>query len=153
MSYSVRQVKLRDEIDRVYPIWQRHYAEMEERMLGAGLECSPFHPRLDQYLRYSDDGQMLVFLLDCGPAVVGYAQGYITNDMHNGDLIAQEDAIYVVPEHRFGAGRILLNAVHAELKRRGVRRMNITTGTDLRAAKWFERRGYKHTAHCMTISF
>ena len=153
MSYTVRQVSLRSEFAVIYPIWAQHYGEMEARMRKDGLPVSPFKPRTDQYIRSNEDGWLLVFLLEHEGEAVGYAQGYITNDMHNGDLIAQEDAIYVVPEHRHGAGRILLDAVHAELKRRGVRRLNITTGTDLRASKWFQRRGYKHVAHCMSISF
>ena len=153
MSYTVRQVRLLDELGRVYPLWERHYGEMERRLLADGLPCSPFKPRTEQYVRSNEEGWLLAFLLERDGEAVGYAQGYVTQDMHNGDLIAQEDAIYVVPEHRNGAGRILLDAVHDELRRRGVKRLNITTGTDLRASKWFLRRGYKHVAHCMSITF
>lgn len=153
MSYKVRQVRLLEELGRIYPLWERHYGEMEARMQADNLPVSPFAPRTEQYVRSNEEGWLLAFLLEHGKEAVGYAQGYVTNDMHNGDLIAQEDAIYVVPEHRFGAGRILLDAVHAELRKRGVKRLNITTGTDLRASKWFERRGYKHIAHCMSITF
>lgn len=153
MSYTVRQVRLLSELARIYPLWERHYGEMEARMRKDGLPVSPFAPRTEQYIRSNEEGWLLVFILEHGGEAVGYAQGYVTQDMHNGDWIAQEDAIYVVPEHRNGAGRILLEAVHDELRRRGVRRLNITTGTDLRASKWFQRRGYKHVAHCMSITF
>ena len=153
MSYVARQVKLVDELERIYPLWQRHYGEMEKRLRSDGFEVSPFHPRTIEYVRSNEDDFLLVFILEHEGEAVGYAQGYVTHDMHNGDLIAQEDAIFVVPEHRFGAGSILLNAVHEELKRRGVRRLNITTGTDLRASKWFLRKGYRHVAHCMSIAF
>jgi len=78
---------------------------------------------------------------------------YVTNDMHNHDLIAQEDTVYVLPEHRTGWGRKLIQEVHNELKRRGVKRLNITTATDLRVSKLLGRMGYKHTAHAMTITF
>jgi GNAT superfamily N-acetyltransferase len=50
-------------------------------------------------------------------------------------------------------GRRLIGFVHEELKRRGVKRLNITTATDLRVSKLLERMGYKHTAHAMTITF
>lgn len=153
MNYLARPVRLLDELARIYPLWERHYGEMQARLERDGLPCSPFAPRTEQYVRTDEEGWLVALILEHGEQAVGYAQGYITNDMHNGDLIAQEDAIYVVPEHRGSAGRILLDAVHAELRRRGVKRLNITTGTDLRASKWFERRGYKHVAHCMSIEF
>jgi GNAT superfamily N-acetyltransferase len=72
--------------------------------------------------------------------------------MHNQDLIAQEDTVFVLKEHRNGIGRKLIQAVHEELKQRGVKRLNITTATDLRVSKLLLRMGYKHTAHAMTIS-
>ena len=120
MSYTVREVRLRDVLPIIYPIWQRHYAEMEARLTTIGLEVSPFAPRVEQCLKYSDEGWLLVWLLEHDGEAVGYSQGYVTNDMHNGDLIAQEDAIYVLPEHRHGAGRILLGEVHRRLRELGV---------------------------------
>ena len=96
---------------------------------------------------------MLHFVLRCDGEIVGYANIYLTNDMHNNDFIAQEDTIYVVPQHRNGSGRLLARFVHQELKARGVKRLNVTTATDLVVSKWLARQGYKHAAHCMTLVF
>jgi GNAT superfamily N-acetyltransferase len=73
--------------------------------------------------------------------------------MHNQDLIAQEDTVFVLKEHRTGWGRKLIKAVHQELEKRGVKRLNITTATDLRVSKLLSRMGYQHTAHAMTVTF
>ncbi len=152
MTYTVSVVPLRAWLERLDPLFRRHYAEMRERMLGLGVACSDYNPRVDKYVEASEGGWLLTFVLEGDGVPVGYSNIYVTNDMHNGDLIAQEDTIYVLPEHRNGAGRKLARFVHEELKRRGVLRMNVTTSTDLRVGKWLERLGYRHTAHCMTIN-
>lgn len=153
MTYAVTLTPFEECYLVLEPLYRRHYAEMRERMTGLGVETSDYDPRLDEYVKASRAGYLLTFVLDADGTPVGYCNVYVTNDMHNRDLIAQEDTIYVVPEHRHGAGRKLANVVHEELKRRGVKRMNVTTSTDLRVAKWLARQGYKHTAHYMTITF
>ena len=116
------------------------------------MKQSPFNPRVDEYSRASNGGWLLTFVLRDDGRAVGYCNVYVTQDMHNRDVIAQEDTIYVLPEHRNGAGRMLARAVHEELRKRGVLRLNITTSTDLRVSKWLARQGYRHTAHCMTLN-
>jgi len=153
VTYKVTRPSFEESYLRLEPLYRRHYGEMRERMQSLGVETSPYNPRLDEYIRASRGGWLLTFVLDFGEDPVGYCNVYVTNDMHNRDLIAREDAIYVVPEHRHGAGRMLAGEVHKELKKLGVLRMDISTSTDLRVSKWLERQGYKHTAHCMTITF
>ena len=73
--------------------------------------------------------------------------------MHNGDFIAQEDMIYVVPEHRNGLGRKLARYVLDDLQSRGVKRLSILAVTDLRAEKLWRRMGFKPAAQMMTFTF
>lgn len=134
-------------------LYRQHYAEMCERLESEGIPCSPYNPRLDEYERCSKGGWLLTFVLLYERQPIGYCNVYVTNDMHNQDLIAQEDTVYVTPEHRNGIGSKLIKVVHEELKRRGVKRLNITTATDLRVSKLLARLGYKHAAHAMTITF
>lgn len=152
MSYTVRQVRLLDWLDKLHPLCRRHYAEMQQRLAETGVTVSDYNPRVDEYVKASEGGWLLTFVLEHGEEAVGYCNVYVTHDMHNRDLIAQEDTIYVLPEHRNGCGRTLARAVHEELKRRGVLRMTVTTTTDMRVSKWLERLNYKHTAHLMTIN-
>jgi GNAT superfamily N-acetyltransferase len=134
-------------------LYRRHYAETCERLEKEGIPCSPYNPRLDEYQRASKGGWLLTFVLLFEREPIGHCNVYVTNDMHNQDLIAQEDTIYVLPEHRNGVGKKLIQAVHGELIKRGVKRLNITTPTDLRVSKLLGRIGYKHAAHAMTITF
>jgi GNAT superfamily N-acetyltransferase len=154
MNYEITLEKFRDTYAELEPLYRQHYSEMVERLKADGVEnYSPYNPRLDEYVRASDGGWLLTFVLRLDGQAVGYSNVYITNDMHNHDLIAQEDTVYVLPEHRTGWGRKLIHAVHNELRKRGVKRLNITTATDLRVSKLLGRMGYKHAAHAMTITF
>ena len=153
MTYTIALEGFSASYPELESLYRAHYGEMCTRLQTDGIACSPFKPRLDVYEKASTDGWLLTFVLRADGQTVGYSNIYVTNDMHNGDLIAQEDTIYVLPEHRKGAGRMLIKAVHAELKQRGVKRLNVTTMTDLRVSKLLSRMGYQHVAHAMTLNF
>lgn len=153
MSYTVSLEHAYANYAELEPLYRKHYAAMRDRVEKTGVPMSDYNPRIDEYRKAADAGYLLNFVLRCGGKAVGYANIYLTNDMHNNDFIAQEDTIFVVPEHRNGSGRLLARFVHQELKARGVKRLNVTTATDLIVSKWLARQGYKHTAHCMTLVF
>ena len=73
--------------------------------------------------------------------------------MHNDELIAQEDTIFVEPEHRNGIGRKLTKHVLADLEARGCKRISITAVTDTRLGPIWKRMGFKPTAEMMTYVF
>jgi len=98
-------------------------------------------------------GWLLNFVLRDDGVVCGYCNVYITNDMHNNDLIAQEDTLFVLQEHRNGIGKKLVQAVLAELKQRGVKRLIVSAMTDLRVAKLWSRMGFKEAATQMIYTF
>ena len=153
MNYTITLEKFKETYSELEPLYRQHYSEMVERLAGQGVHYSPYNPRLDEYIRAGDGGWLLTFVLRLDGKAVGYSNVYITNDMHNQDLIAQEDTVFVLKEHRTGWGRKLIRAVHEELEKRGVKRLNITTATDLRVSKLLSRMGYQHTAHAMTVTF
>ena len=153
MSYAISIETFDASYAELEPLYRQHYAEMQARLAAESVEVASYNPRLDEYRKASSGGWLFTFVLRCDGKAVGYSNIYITNDMHNGERIAQEDTIYVLQEHRRFAGRMLIKAVHAELKKRGVKRLNVTTMTDLRVSKLLQRMGYKHTAHHMTLIF
>jgi predicted N-acetyltransferase YhbS len=73
--------------------------------------------------------------------------------MHNFDLIAKEDTIFVIEEHRNGIGKKLVRAVLEELKHRGVKRLHVSAMTDLRVAKLWSRMGFREAATQMIYKF
>lgn len=138
----------------LFPIYAQHYHQMEERMKGDGIDVSPFNPRIADYIAHWTSGSLLNYVVrtEEGEAV-GYSNVYLTNDMHNGDLIAQEDTIFILKDHRNGVGRRLVKFILADLKARDVKRVHITAMTDLRVAAAWKRLGFKPAATAMIYNF
>lgn len=153
MSYTFHLGRFKETYSELEPLYRQHYAEMTERLKNEGIDCSPYNPRLDQYIQAGDRGDLLTFILRLDGKAVGYSNVYLTNDMHNGDLIAQEDTVYVLPEHRNGVGKKLVRVILDELKERGVKRVSVAALTDLRVAKLWKRMGFKEAAIQMIYTF
>jgi len=145
--------KFTDTYRELEPLYRQHYKEMTDRLGEAGIHYSPYNPRLQEYGKASDGGWLLTFVLRLDGVACGYINVYVTNDMHNNDLIAQEDTVFVVKEHRNGVGRKLVKFGIEELRSRGVKRLNVSAMTDLRVAKLWKRMGFKEAATQMTYQF
>lgn len=153
MSYTFHLGKHRETFDELEFMYRQHYQEMVERLARDGITYSAYNPRWEQYWKASDEGWLLTFILRYEGKAVGCSNIYVTNDMHNNDLIAQEDTIYVVPEHRNGIGRKFTKIILEELKERGVKRLHVSAMTDLRATKLWKRLGFKESATQMIYTF
>ena len=153
MSYVITLEKFTDTYLELEPLYRQHYQEMTDRLKAEGIEYSPYNPRLHEYGRACEDGSLLTFVLRLEGVACGYLNVYVTNDMHNQDLIAQEDTIFVVKEHRNGVGKKLAQFCLEELKRRGVKRLHVAAMTDLRAVKLWSRMGFKEVATQMIYRF
>ena len=126
---------------------------MRTRLEGEGIEVSDYAPRLDQYIQANDSGGLLYYVVRCDGEPIGHATIYLTNDMHNGDLIAYEDTIYITPAHRNGTGKTLVKTILADLRTRGAKRAYVTPVTDLRVGKIWKRMGFKPVAEVLTYNF
>lgn len=135
------------------PLYREQYAEMCARLAKEGHPVSPFNPRLDEYFKASRAGYLHTFTARCDGAPVGYVTVYITNDMHNGDRIAREDALFITKTHRNGVGRRLALYGLDAIRNLGAKRMNVSAATDPRAAKLWERLGFKPIAVEMVYQF
>lgn len=136
------------------PLYRMHYGEMQSRLKADGFHVSDYKPRLDVYFPAFAGGWLLNFVArtEEGEAV-GYANVYLTQDMHNSDLIAMEDLIYVRPDHRNGLGTKIVKHALEDLRGRGVRRVTVNPVTDLRVAKIWRRMGFRDVAVRMTYDF
>lgn len=150
--YFPRVSQFEESYKDLEPLYRQHYKEMQDRFEKEGIKLADFNPQLSIYCSYSRVGLLINFVIRAVETVVGYCNVYVTCDMHNGEKIATEDTIYIIPSHRGrDAGRLLVEFVHQHLRQLGVKRLNVTTSTDLKVANWLVKRGYQHTAHCMTI--
>lgn len=154
MTYQIGLEDFRDALREVFPLLAEHYGEMRARLASEGVDISEFDPRLDAYCKAAEIGQLLHFVArgDDGQPV-GYANVYLTNDMHNGDLIAREDAVFVTKAHRNGVGRKLMLYIIGALRAHGVKRGHVTAVTDPRVVKLWTRMGFKPAGMSMIFNF
>lgn len=153
MTYTIALEHGVEKHDELMPLYREHYAEMKARLEADGIAVSDFNPRLDEYFAAMNAGYLLTFVVRHDGQAVGYSNIYITNDMHNQDLIAQEDTIFVTKPHRNGIGRKLALFILDELRTRGVKRAIISPVTDLRVEKIWARMGFKPLAQLMVYNF
>lgn len=153
MTYEITIENFKETYLELEPLYRKHYAEMSDRLRGQGVEMSPYNPRLHEYGASCDRGDLITYVLRCDGVACGYSNIYMTNDMHNQDLIATEDTVYVLKEHRNGIGKKLVAYVLEDLKRRGIKRLHVNAMTDLRAAKMWARMGFKEAATQMIFTF
>lgn len=150
MTYQIGIENGRENYAELEANYRKHYSEMRARLASGGVQIGPYAPRLDAYFEAFDAGYLINYVIRKDGTAVGHSNVYVTNDMHNGELIAQEDTIYVLPEHRNGIGKTLVKFILSDLKARHVRRVNISPVTDLRVGKIWKRMGFRETANLMT---
>ena len=153
MSYVITIEKFTDTYLELEPLYRQHYSEMVERLASQGITYSPYNPRLHEYGEACKRGDLITYVLRLNGYACGYANVYLTNDMHNGDLISQEDTLFVLKEHRNGVGKKLVQFALEDLKSRGVKRLMVSAMTDLRVAKLWGRMGFKEAATQMIYEF
>ena len=153
MTYKISLERGDLNYSELEPNYRRHYAEMRDRLAKDGVHIGEYNPRLGDYFAAFSGGWLLNYVVRLDGKPVGHSNVYVTNDMHNGDLIAQEDTIYIVPEHRNGTGKALVKHILADLKSRGVKRVMISPVTDLRVGKIWKRMGFKEVASLMSYQF
>ncbi len=152
-NYTISQEPLRQAYPALEWICRAHYTEMSSRLLAKGVSISPYNPRVDEYFKAADAGYLKTFVARWQGEPIGYSLVYLTNDMHNRDLIAQEDTLYILPAHRNGIGKKLVRHVLDALKGYGVKRLCISATTDLRVVPLFRRMGFKEVSSQMMYTF
>lgn len=153
-AYSFASENLILNTKELLPLYIEHYKEMQERLSKDGVEIADFNPRFDKYFEAYAEGYLLnlVVRTESGEPV-GYCNVYITNDMHNGELIAKEDTVFIRKDHRNGVGKHLVKYGLEQLRQRGVKRLHVQAMTDLRVEKLWKRMGFKPVALSMTYTF
>lgn len=130
-------------------LYREHYAEMKARLDADGSPIPDYNPRLFEYTKASRRGDLFTWVVRKDGDAVGYCNIYLTRDMHNNQLIAQEDAVFVTKKHRGFVGRKLVKHILADLKTRGVARVMVTPVTDLGVEKVWKRMGFKTVSSVM----
>lgn len=154
MTYTITQENFADVYKpELEALMRQHYEEMADRLRKDNIPVSPYNLRVDEYSKSCAEGWLICNILRFDGKAVGYSNIYLTQDMHNQDLIAEEDTLYVVKEHRNGIGRKFVQFMLQDLKSRGVKSATVSARTDLRVAQLWKRMGFKEVAIQMQYTF
>lgn len=153
MTYTYAVEQGQENLEEMMPLYEAHYAETSKRLSQDGVDVPEWNPRVDHYKSAWESGWLINYVVRKDGEPVGAANVYVTHSAHNRTLLAVEDSIYVLPEHRGRVGRELVKFALADLKERGVRQVMIDAVTDLRVAKIWKRMGFKEYAVRMVYDF
>ncbi len=153
MHYAINLEKFAATYRELEPLYRAHYAELCANLADAGIRLGDYNPRLDYYAQSGEAGHLKTFVLRFGDEAVGYSNVWVTHDMHNGEKIAREDAVYVTPAHRNGIGRRFIRVILEQLRAEGVMRGYFLPATDERAAHLWRRMGFKPAGQAMVYQF
>jgi len=151
MTYTYAVEAGHENVDELLPLYAAHYAETAKRLKADGLNPSSFAPDLPRYKEAWRLGYLLNYVVRHEGAPVAVSNVYITRSMHDGQIIATEDSIYVTPEHRGRVGKQLVRFILDDLAKRSVNKVFIDAVTDLRVAKIWRRMGFKDYATRMVM--
>lgn len=150
-DYAFAVEKLSATFPEIKSIYAAHHKEMNERLERDGFLTAPFNLNERMFFGYNDAGSLLHCTARHKGKAVGYANFYIVKTIHEQELISKDDAIYVVPAHRNGVGKKLVEFAVRELKARGAKKIFISSTTDKRASKLWERMGFRELNTIMVL--
>jgi len=150
-EYTISMENGADNLQELIPLYSSHYVEFEKNLKSVGLNVGPYCPRYNEYETAWKGGWLLNFVARKNGVAIGYSNVYITNDMSNGELVAQENNLFVLSEHRRGIGKKLFQFAIEECKKRGAKMLLMSAATDPRVVNLWKRMGAKEVAVCMAI--
>lgn len=131
---------LTERLEEMKPLFPLHWEE-----LALNKDKVPLDPQYDEYLRRDANGQVVFLTLRDKGELVGYFVGFVAPGLHYSTcLTCHMDILYLRPDKR-GAlgGRILMDALESELKRRGVHRWFMGTKLHKDISRLFEAHGFE----------
>lgn len=143
-----------DRVDELEPMWKslvEHQAAIDPGPRGIPVrdpdDSWPY--RRAEYRQWLSDPDAFVLIATEGSTPVGYALVSVnrTADDHwaTGDVWAELQTLVVLPAHRgSGLGGRMMDRVHEELRRLGIRELLIgVVATNVDALRFYERFGYR----------
>lgn len=140
--------KMPDVKDEIAPLHRLHWDEVERGHTPLEMDVA-----YDKYAAFEDRGQFILFTVRAEPKLdlVGYFMCYMHRANHaQQELVAREDALFIVKEHRGGGlANHLLTYVEQTLKGFNCKTLSTSSrhyagGTNL--TNWLVGRGYKPSA-------
>lgn len=129
-------------LPELIPLHEAHWFETEKHRHGL-----PLNPDYDQMGERERAGRMLQFTIRRDGELIGHSRMYLATSMHSQTLFAEEDTLYVKPEHRGGLMVVALMRYGERLLRAlGVREIRANSKLVNRADVLMRRMKYQPVA-------
>lgn len=124
--------------DEMISLAEAHWHETMQWQHGK----QAFAPDFDRYNAYEVAGMAILFTVRDDGRMVGHGLMYICPSMHTQQIIATEDAMFLLPEYRRGRNALrLYQFVEQECAKRGAVEIMVTAKPDTGAARILEHLG------------
>lgn len=141
-EYKIRAEPLRDVLWELHPLHVLHWQETERHRHGL-----PLAPDYEAMLARERAGRLLQVVARRNGVVAAHVRLYLGVSMHSRTLFAEEDTLFVAPEHRGGLLALrMLRFAEAALRRLGVREIRANSKLINKADVLMHRMGYQPVA-------
>lgn len=142
-GYHLQAERFSDILPELHPMHERHWLETEKHRHGFTLD-----PDYDRVRAAEREGRLVQFTIRHAGELVGNLRMYLSVSIHSRTLIAEEDTLYIAPEHRSGGFLPVRFMRYAErcLLDLGVREIRANSKLMNSADVLMRRLGYKAVA-------
>lgn len=148
-EYIIQATRLRPVLAELHELHKMHWLETEKHRHGL-----PLDPNYGFMLQRDSDGSLLQFVVNHGGNIIGHLRMYVGTSLHSGTKFADEDTLFILPEHRTGMlGIKLLRYAEQCLLSIGVREIRADSKLTNRADVLMRRMGYQPVATKFTKVF
>lgn len=138
-DYVVRVERFRDCMEEAAILHRQFWVESGQ--------TDPFNPDYAQICQLERLGMYAYFAARRDGVLVGQVAAYVQTCPHTGMLMARDNLLYVLPEHRVGVGKALIEYGVDVLKSIGALQIECHTAPDNRVQSMIKRLGFRHTAN------
>jgi GNAT superfamily N-acetyltransferase len=139
MNYTFAVESLNAILEEIKPLFEKHWEEIN-RMKHLFV----LNPDWDMYDKMEQSDLMVLITVRAEGALVGYAAYTKMHHPHYKNvMIAQNDVVFVLPEHRGQTGRRLIQAAEAALESMGIQCVTMHVKPYKNFGPMLERTGYK----------
>lgn len=141
-EYAISATRLRPVLEELHELHRQHWQETERHRHGL-----PLRPNYHYMLQRDLEGTLLQFVVRKDGQIVGHLRMYVGMSLHSGTKFAEEDTLFVAPEHRTAMlGLKLLRYAEKCLLSIGVREIRADSKLINKADVLMRRLGYTPVA-------
>lgn len=143
---QVERIEDQDVLEELKPVHAAHWKETERYRHGIAL-----NPDYQYMINAERSGRFMLFTVRSLDGLVGNCMMYLSKSTHTQRWVAEEDTIFILPEHRKGRlGVRLIRYVEDVLRNMGVTEIRVTVKTVNEVGRLLTLLGYNHTGNQLT---